>query len=186
MHASNGIMFNHESPRRGRNFVTKKISQAVARIARGEQQLLRLGNLSAERDWGYAPEYVEAMWRMLQQPTPEDLVIGTGTSYSVRQFAEFCFAAVGRQIEWSGAGASEVGHDARSGKLLVTVDPTYLRPLEVEHLRADPAKAAQLMGWHPKMLAPELARLMVRYDVVHDDYGYPDEVSDEMLASRLG
>jgi len=185
MHACNGIFFNHESPRRGRNFVTKKISQAVARIARGEQQILSLGNLSAERDWGYAPEYVEAMWQMMQQPVAHDLVIGTGVSYPVRQFADFCFATVGIEIVWSGAGASEIGRDRRTGAVRVVVDPTYFRPLEVERLQANPRRAEQILGWRAKTLAPELARLMVRYDLVHDDYGYADEVTDDNVAERL-
>ena len=185
MHACNGIFFNHESPRRGRNFVTKKISQAVARIARGQQQVLSLGNLSAERDWGYAPEYVEAMWQMMQQPSAHDLVIGTGVSYTVRQFAEFCFAAVGIEIEWTGTEASEVGHDRRTGAVRVIVDPRYFRPVEVEKLRADPRRAEQMLGWRPRTFAPELARLMVRYDLVHDDYGYLDDVTDESVAERL-
>jgi len=185
MHASNGIFFNHESPRRGRNFVTKKISQAVARIAREEQQVLRLGNLAAERDWGYAPEYVEAMWQMLQQPAAHDLVIGTGTSYTVRQFAEFCFAEAGIEIEWSGEGASETGRERRSGEVRVAVDPTHFRPLEVEQLRAGAQRAEQTLGWKARTLAPQLAKLMVRYDLVHDDYGFPDEVTDEMVTRRL-
>lgn len=186
LHASNGILFNHESPRRGRNFVTKKISQAVARIARGEQEVLRLGNLSAERDWGYAPEYVEAMWLMMQQPKPADLVIGTGTSHSVRQFAEFCFAAAGIEIAWTGKGAAETGTDRRTGKVRVIVDPAYFRPLEVDRLRADARKAAQAIGWKARTLAPELAKLMVRYDLVHDDYGFPDVVADSEIAARQG
>lgn len=186
LHACNGIMFNHESPRRGRNFVTKKISQAVARIARGEQEVMRLGNLSAERDWGYAPEYVEAMWLMMQQPKPEDMVIGTGTSHTVRQFAEFCFAEAGIEIAWSGKGETETGTDRRTGKLRVVVDPAYFRPLEVERLRADARKASQAIGWKAKTLAPQLAKLMVRYDLVHDDYGFPDEVSDAQIRDRPG
>jgi GDPmannose 4,6-dehydratase len=186
LHASNGILFNHESPRRGRNFVTKKISQAVARIARGEQEVLKLGNLSAERDWGYAPEYVEAMWLMMQQPKPDDLVIGTGTSHSVRQFAEFCFAAAGIEIAWTGKGATETGTDRRTGKVLVVIDPAYFRPLEVDRLRADARKAAQSIGWKARTLAPELAKLMVRYDLVHDDYGFPDVVTDVQVTARQG
>ena len=186
LHACNGILFNHESPRRGRNFVTKKISQAVARIARGEQEVLRLGNLSAERDWGYAPEYVEAMWLMMQQPKADDLVIGTGTSHTVRQFAELCFAEAGIDVEWTGKGIEEKGVDRRSGKVRVVVDPAYFRPLEVERLRADTSKAAQAIGWRARTLAPELAKLMVRYDVVYDDYGYPDAVADARVAERLG
>lgn len=184
MHASNGILFNHESPRRGRNFVTKKISQAVARIARKEQALITLGNLSAERDWGYAPEYVEAMWRILQSDTPGDYIIGTGVSGSVRQFTEFCFDVVGVRLEWTGSGAEEKGYDAATGALRVVVDPTYYRPLEVERLRANPSSAISRLGWKASTLAPALARIMVRYDLAFDDYGEPDCVSDETVAKR--
>lgn len=184
MHASNGILFNHESPRRGRNFVTKKITQAVARIARGEQVVLKLGNLSAERDWGYAPEYVEAMWRMLQQDKPGDYVIGTGVSYSVRDFVELCFDVVDVKIAWSGSESTEVGRDARSGAVRVVIDPVYYRPLEVERLRASPAKAAAELGWKAHTLAPELARLMVRYDLAYDDYGHNDVVDDGVISRR--
>lgn len=186
MHASNGVLFNHESPRRGRNFVTKKITTMVAKIARGEQQTLKLGNLSAERDWGYAPEYVEAMWRILQKDTPGDYVLGTGVSYSVRQFVEFSFAEVGIQIEWSGSGVDEVGRDVKTGATCVLVDLTYYRPLEVERLRADPSKSTKELGWKARTLAPELARLMVRYDLAYDEYGYPDIVTDAAIKQRGG
>lgn len=184
MHASNGILFNHESPRRGRNFVSKKITQAVARIARGEQQVLKLGNLSAERDWGYAPEYVEAMWRILQRDSPGDYVLGTGASYSVRQFVEFCFAEIGVALEWSGSGLDETGRDSATGETRIVVDPVYYRPLEVERLRANPAKSAAELGWKADTLAPALARLMVRYDLAHDDYGFPDSVDDKAIQRR--
>jgi GDPmannose 4,6-dehydratase len=184
MHASNGILFNHESPRRGRNFVTKKISQAVARIARKEQTSIRLGNLSAERDWGYAREYVEAMWRILQCDTPSDYVIGTGISYSVRQFTEFCFDVIGIKLEWKGHGVDEKGYDAATGALRVVVDQSYYRPLEVERLRANPARAKSRLGWQASTLAPALAKIMVRYDLAFDDYGEPDSVSDEAIAKR--
>ena len=186
LYAVNGILFNHESPRRGRNFVTKKITQAVARIARGEQEVVHLGNLSVMRDWGYAPEYVEAIWRMLQQPAPRDLVIGTGSAVSVRRFAELCFAEIGVELVWSGAGAAEVGKDRASGAVRVAVDPAYFRPLEVDSLRADATQAQAAIGWKAQTLAPQLARLMVRYDLAHDDYGFPDEVTDAMLAARKG
>jgi GDPmannose 4,6-dehydratase len=185
MHASNGILFNHESPRRGRNFVTKKVTQAVARIALGQQDVLRLGNLNAERDWGYAPEYVEAIWTMLQQPEPGDFVIGTGKSYSIRQFVEMSFAATGVEIVWSGKGLDEVGKDARTGTVRVVVDPVHFRPLETERLRADARRAQQKLGWSARTLAPELARLMVRYDLVNDDYGFPDLVDDADVERRL-
>jgi GDPmannose 4,6-dehydratase len=184
MHASNGILFNHESPRRGRNFVTKKISQAVARIARKEQSVIRLGNLSAERDWGYAREYVEAMWLMLQNDTPGDYVIGTGVSYSVKQFAEFCFDVVGVQLAWRGQGVDEEGYDARTGELRVVVDPTYYRPLEVEKLRANPSSSAARLKWKASTFAPALARIMVRYDLAFDDYGEADMVADELIDRR--
>jgi GDPmannose 4,6-dehydratase len=161
-----------------------KISQAVARIARGEQSMLKLGNLSAERDWGYAPEYIEAMWRMLQQDRPGDYVIGTGTCYAVRAFVELCFSVTGVEIAWSGCGAEEIGRDARTGEVRVEVDPVYYRPLEIERLRANPSKAATTLGWKARTLAPDLARLMVRYDLAHDDYGYLDLVDDSAILRR--
>lgn len=185
MHASNGIMFNHESPRRGRNFVTKKISQAVARIVRGDQDILQLGNLSTVRDWGYAPEYVEAMWMMLQRPEPDDFVIGTGAAYSVREFVQFCFAEFGVEVVWQGGGVDEVGRNRKTNELLVAVEPTYFRPLEVECLRADPSKAHHELNWKAKTLAPELARIMSRYDMVYDDYGFGDLVTDQQINKRL-
>lgn len=184
IHASNGILFNHESPRRGRNFVTKKISQAVARIARKQQSVVKLGNLSAERDWGYAPEYVDAMWRMLQCDTPGDYVIGTGVSYSVRQFAEFCFDVIGVRLEWKGHGVDEKGYDSETGDVRVVVDPTYYRPLEVERLRANSSAAAAKLRWEATTLAPDLAKIMVRYDLAFDDYGEPDLVADDVIAKR--
>lgn len=184
MHASNGVLFNHESPRRGRNFVTKKISQSVARIARGEESTLKLGNLSAERDWGYAPEYVEAMWRILQADAGGDYVLGTGISYSVRDFVEFCFAEIGVRINWSGSGENEIGIDSATGQTRVVIDPFYYRPLEVERLRANPTKSQAVLGWRAKTLAPDLARIMVRYDLAYDEYGFPDNVPDEVINQR--
>jgi GDPmannose 4,6-dehydratase len=185
LYACNGILFNHESPRRGQTFVTKKISKAVARIAQGKQDLIRLGNLSAKRDWGYAREFVEAMWLMLQQPTPDDFVIGTGVAFSVRSFVEFCFAAIGVEIVWRGAGPEEVGLDRHSGVTRVVIDPKQYRPLETEQLQADPRKAAQALNWQPKMLAPELSRLMVRYDLAYDEYGHPDIVPDQLIEAWI-
>ena len=182
MFAVNGVLFNHESPRRGRTFVTKKITQAVARIARGEQDRLVLGNLDAERDWGYAPEYVEAMWLMLQQDKPDDYVVGTGVSTSVRRFVELCFQEIGIAVEWRPHGVAEVGVDAQSGKILVETDPRYLRPLEVEILRADPSKIQREIGWRSKTDVAELARIMVRYDLAHDEYGFDDLVPDDLIA----
>jgi len=184
MHASNGVLFNHESPRRGRNFVTKKITQSVAQIARGELAVLKLGNLSSERDWGYAKEYVEAMWIILQRDEPGDYIMGTGVSYTVRQFVEMSFKEIGVDIEWSGKNAEEVGRDAATGAVRVAVDPAYYRPLEVERLRANPTRSAGRLGWQAKTLAPELAKLMVRYDLAHDEYGHPDIVSDEDIRKR--
>jgi len=184
MHASNGVLFNHESPRRGRNFVTKKITQAVARIPRGELSTLKLGNLSAERDWGYAPEYVEAMWRIVQCDDPGDYVIGTGVSYSVRDFVRISFREIGVDIVWSGKDADEIGRDGSSGAVRVAVDPAYYRPLEVEKLRADPSRSAERLGWKAKTHAQELARLMVRYDLAYDEYGYPDTVPEEAIRKR--
>lgn len=175
LYACNGILFNHESPRRGETFVTKKITKAVARISRGLQERLTLGNLDAKRDWGYAKDYVEAMWLMLQQDTPEDLVIATGRTSSVREFVELAFRTIGVELVWKGTGAEEKGHDARTGKLLVEVDPRYFRPAEVELLWGDPRKAEARLGWKPKTGLEELVRIMVDYDLKYDDYGQGDE-----------
>ncbi len=172
---SNGILFNHESPRRGETFVTKKITKAVAKIHQGRQDILTLGNLDAKRDWGYAKEYVEAMWLMLQQEKPQDYVIATGESYSVRQFVEWAFEEVGTQIRWVGKGQEEKGLDAQSGKVLVAMDPKYYRPAEVEFLCGDPSKAKRELGWEAKTRARELAKMMVRYDLKYDNYGGLDE-----------
>lgn len=186
LYACNGILFNHESPRRGRTFVTKKISKAVARIAQGKQDVIRLGNLSALRDWGYAPEYVEVMWLMLQQEKADDFVIGTGESHSVRDFVEFAFAAVGTEIVWRGTGVDEVGVDRRSGTTRIVIDPHQYRPLETDQLQADPRKAEKVLKWRPQMFAPELARLMVRYDLAYEEYGQPDQVPDELVQNWIG
>jgi GDPmannose 4,6-dehydratase len=183
-HVSNGILFNHESPRRGRNFVTKKISTGVAKIIRGEQSVITLGNLSAVRDWGYAPEYVEAMWLMLQQPEPDDYVVGTGTAYSVRDFVQFCFNEMGIEIIWRGTGVNEVGVNRRTGQILVNVDERYFRPSEVETLQADPKKIHQKIGWKAKILAPDLAGLMVKYDLEHTEYGHPDSITTNIKQTR--
>src|SRR5437764_8408458 len=150
MHASNGILFNHESPIRGETFVTRKITRAVAAIERGYQQRLYLGNLDAERDWGHARDYVEGMWRILQQDEPDDYVLATGEAHSVREFVEHAFAHVDRQIEWRGRGPDEQGIDIRSGDLLVAVDPRYFRPAEVDRLCGDPSKARDRLGWVDK------------------------------------
>ena len=166
MFAVNGILFNHESERRGETFVTRKITLAAARIAAGEQDKLYLGNLSALRDWGYARDYVECMWLMLQHGTPEDFVIATGEQHSVREFTERAFHEVGIDLRWEGEGVEERGIDIATGRVLVEVDPKYFRPAEVETLLGDPTKAKALLGWNPsKTSFEELVRIMVRHDV---------------------
>lgn len=166
MFAVNGILFNHESERRGETFVTRKITIAVSRIAQGLQDKLYLGNLSSLRDWGYAKDYVECMWMMLQHQTPEDFVIATGESHSVREFCSLAFKEVGITIEWQGEGINEKGIDAKTGKVLVEVDPKYFRPSEVEQLLGDPTKAKTILGWNPQKTAfPDLVRIMVEHDI---------------------
>ena len=166
MFCVNGILFNHESERRGETFVTRKITLAAARIARGYQERLYLGNLDALRDWGYAKDYVECMWVMLQHPTPEDFVIATGEMHSVREFVTKAFAEAGINIRWEGKGIDEKGIDVATGKALVEVDPKYFRPAEVEQLLGDPTKAKTLLGWNPtKTSFDELIKKMVRYDL---------------------
>lgn len=168
MFAVNGILFNHESERRGETFVTRKITLAAARIAAGEQDKLYLGNLSALRDWGYARDYVECMWLMLQHDTPEDFVIATGEQHSVREFTERAFHEVGIDLHWEGEGVEERGIDIATGRVLVEVDPKYFRPAEVETLLGDPTKAKELLGWNPsKTSFEELVRIMVRHDVAY-------------------
>lgn len=168
MFAVNGILFNHESERRGETFVTRKITLAAARIAAGEQDKLYLGNLSALRDWGYARDYVECMWLMLQHDTPEDFVIATGEQHSVREFTERAFHEVGIDLRWEGEGIEERGIDIATGRVLVEVDPKYFRPAEVETLLGDPTKAKELLGWNPKKTSfEELVRIMVRHDVAY-------------------
>ena len=166
MFAVNGILFNHESERRGENFVTRKITLAAARIAAGLQDKLYLGNLDALRDWGYARDYVECMWLMLQHDQPEDFVIATGEQHSVREFTERAFAHVGIELRWQGEGVQEQGIDQATGRVLVEVDPKYFRPAEVETLLGDPTKAKTLLGWNPQKTSfEELVRLMVEHDV---------------------
>jgi len=166
MFCVNGILFNHESERRGETFVTRKITLAAARIARGYQERLYLGNLDALRDWGYAKDYVECMWLMLQHPTPEDFVIATGEMHSVREFVTKAFAEAGINISWEGKGIDEKGIDVATSKVLVEVDPKYFRPAEVEQLLGDPTKAKTLLGWNPtKTSFDELIKKMVRYDL---------------------
>jgi len=164
IHASNGILFNHESPRRGETFVTRKITRAAARIAHGKQDCLKLGNLSAERDWGYAPEFTEGMWRILQQEKPGDYVLATGEKHTVREFCAEAFSEVGLPLVFRGEGVDEVGICEKTGKVLVSVDPGYFRPAEVELLLGDPTKAKTELGWEPKVKFAELVRIMARAD----------------------
>ena len=165
MHASNGILFNHESPLRGETFVTRKITRAVAAIGRGLQKRLYLGNLNARRDWGHARDFVEGMWMMLQQDEPGDYVLATGEQHSVREFVERAFACIDRRIAWTGKGIDEVGIDARTGQDLVRIDPRYFRPTEVETLLGDPAKARSRLGWQHKTSFADLVAEMVASDL---------------------
>ncbi|MDK9721826.1 MAG: GDP-mannose 4,6-dehydratase [Rhodospirillales bacterium] len=164
-HASNGILFNHEGPTRGETFVTRKITRAVAAMELGKQDRLFLGNLDAKRDWGHAREYVEGMWRILQQPAPDDYVLATGETHSVREFVEAAFAVIGRQLAWSGSGVDEKGHDAKTGQLLVEIDPRYFRPAEVDLLLGDADKARTKLGWVPKVHFADLVKEMVQSDL---------------------
>jgi GDPmannose 4,6-dehydratase len=166
MFAANGILFNHESERRGETFVTRKITLAAARIARKLQQKLFLGNLDAQRDWGYAPDYVECMWLMLQQPHPQDYVIATGEMHSVREFCQLAFEYAGIPIVWKGRGVEEKGVHAQTGEVLIEVDAKYFRPAEVEQLLGNPAKAKQELGWNPsKTSFRQLVKIMVEHDL---------------------
>ena len=164
-HASNGILFNHESPLRGETFVTRKISRAVAAISLGLQSTLHLGNLDSMRDWGHARDYVEGMWRILQQDVSDDYVLATGEAHSVREFVELAFAETGRRIEWRGAGVDETGVDAASGATLVRIDPRYFRPTEVDFLLGDPTKARTRLGWRHTVSFRELVADMVKSDL---------------------
>jgi GDPmannose 4,6-dehydratase len=173
--ACNGILFNHESPRRGETFVTRKITRAVAAILAGKQEKLFLGNLDAKRDWGFAPEFVECQWRMLQQDKPEDFVIGTGESHTVREFVELAFSYAGVEIEWKGKGTAEKGiirslsgtasKNCKVGAALIEIDPRYFRPTEVDFLLADASKAKKLLGWEPRVVFKELVKIMVDADM---------------------
>ncbi len=164
MFAVNGILFNHESPRRGGTFVTRKITRGVAAIAAGKIEKLFLGNLEAKRDWGYAPEFVEAMWRMLQEPEPDDYVVATGESHTVREFAERAFGHAGMDLIWDGEGLNEKGINRKTGRIVVEIDPSYFRPTEVDDLRGDASKARERLGWKPTVTFDELVRIMVESD----------------------
>ena len=165
MHASNGILFNHESPIRGETFVTRKITRAVASIHLGVQKTLYIGNLDSKRDWGHARDYVEGMWRILQQETPDDYVLATGETHSVREFIELTFSKVGRTIEWKGSGVDEVGIDAISGDTLVKIDSRYFRPTEVDMLLGDPSKAQRVLGWKHTVTFQELVSEILDSDL---------------------
>ena len=166
MHASNGILFNHESPRRGETFVTRKITRAAARIKTGLQDKLYLGNMNAERDWGFAGDYVKMMWLMLQQEKPDDYVIATGVKRTVRDFVNYSFKELGIELEWKGEGIDAKGIDRATGKTLVEVDPRYFRPAEVELLIGDPSKAKEKLGWEPEVTLKELVSMMVKHDLM--------------------
>lgn len=178
MFACNGILFNHESPLRGETFVTRKITRAVARFKLGMQDILYLGNLDAKRDWGYAGDYVQAMWLMLQQDEPENFVIATNENHSVREFVEKSFAEIGVDLAWEGQGVDEVGKVAATGKTVVKIDPRYFRPTEVDFLLGDASKAKQKLGWEPKVSFDELVAMMIREDL--------KEAERDHLCQRVG
>lgn len=165
LHASNGILFNHESPRRGPTFVTRKITRAVAKIHCGKEKRLILGNLDAKRDWGYAEDYVEGMWLMLQQKTPDDYVLATGVTTTVREFVSWAFKEIDVEIEWKGEGVEEKGYNAETGDCLIEVSPKYFRPTEVDLLLGDASKAQNVLNWKPKTSVKELVKMMVQADL---------------------
>jgi GDPmannose 4,6-dehydratase len=165
LHAGNGILFNHESPRRGPTFVTRKITRGVAAIHQGQQECLYMGNLDAKRDWGFAPDFVRGMWMMLQQPEPDDYVMATGEAHSVREFIERAFEHIGRPLAWRGAADKEEGFERATGTVRVRVDSRYYRPAEVEFLLGDPTKAREKLGWKPEVTFRELVRIMVDADL---------------------
>jgi len=165
MHASNGILFNHESPRRGENFVTRKVTLGLARIKAGQQETISMGNIDSKRDWGYAADYVEMMWMMLQQEVPDDFVAATGETHTVREFIERAADIAGYQIEWEGSDVNEVARDSKSGKVIVDIDPRFYRPAEVDLLLGDPSKAKNVLGWEPKVKFEALVEMMMRADL---------------------
>jgi GDPmannose 4,6-dehydratase len=165
MHISNGILFNHESPRRGENFVTRKITYSIAQIVSGKKKLLTLGNLDSKRDWGHAKDYVEAMWRILQQPKADNYVIATGVTHSVREFVQTAFTLVGIEIKWEGEGADEKGYNSKTGDVLVSISPKYYRPVEVPYLLGDATKAKNVLGWEPSITFNQLIEGMMASDL---------------------
>jgi GDPmannose 4,6-dehydratase len=165
LYACNGILFNHESPVRGETFVTRKITRAAARISMGTQERVYLGNLDAKRDWGHASDFVEGMWRMLQQDEPEDFVLATGVTTTIREFTERAFAEVGITLEWSGSGVDETGRDVKSGNILVSIDPAYFRPTEVDLLIGDASKAREKLGWQPTCDLQQMIEEMIKADL---------------------
>jgi GDPmannose 4,6-dehydratase len=164
LHASNGILFNHESPRRGENFVTRKVTMGAAAIKAGRKECLYMGNIDSKRDWGYAPDYVKAMWMMVQQPQPDDYVVATGETHTGREFIERAFGLLDMPIAWEGKGTDEVGMDRKSGKVVVRIDPAHFRPTEVDLLLGDPTKAKTKLGWTPEVTFAKLVEIMVKAD----------------------
>jgi len=165
MHASNGILFNHESPRRGENFVSRKVTLGLAQIRAGRMPTLRMGNIDSKRDWGYAPDFVEMMWRMLQQPEPDDFVVATGETHTVREFIELAGRVAGFDLVWEGTGLDEKGRDRRTGKVVIEIDSRFFRPAEVDLLLGNPAKAKRLLGWEPRVRFHELVEIMMNADL---------------------
>lgn len=184
MHATNGILFNHESPRRGETFVTRKITRAATRISRGLQECLFLGNLDAKRDWGYAPEYTEGMWRILQHDEPQDFVLATNVTTTVRDFIRVSFAHLGIELDFRGEGVDEIGVDIATGKTLVRVDPKYFRPAEVDLLIGDYTKAKTLLGWEPTTMWDELARIMVTSDLALLEDGDGGGMAGDLVSNK--
>jgi GDPmannose 4,6-dehydratase len=184
MHASCGILFNHESPIRGETFVTRKIARAVAAIAAGKQDQIYLGNLDAKRDWGHAKDYVRGMWMMLQQPTPDDYVLATGETHSVREFVELAFARVGRKVVWKGKGVDEKGLDAETGESLVEIDPKHFRPTEVDLLLGDPTKARKKLDWCHQVSFIELVNEMVDAELAELGVNCLNSVSTSTSSER--
>src|SRR5215212_7809386 len=182
IHASSGILFNHESPIRGETFVTRKITMAVAKIREGLQDKLFLGNLDAERDWGFAGDYVEGMWKMLQHPTPDDYVLATGEKHTVREFCQAAFGRAGMNLEFRGDGVDEVAIDTNSGREVIAIDPRYFRPTEVDLLLGDPSKAKRVLGWSPRISFTELVEMMVDADLASVQSGVPFTIESSYAA----